>query len=149
MSSPSFTSASSSTTQHPEATSTQTSNNVNAAASQTTFQFDGLPEDPTQLSTGEMAEVTNKRWDPAPRRSVLKSNMEFLHPDLLEYYEDRSKGKIEAKSFEEWGEPVCPKEAVKLHKIEHRKVHHAFFEVNWAGHFTGRGGELAACTNIE
>ena len=148
MSSPSSTPASPSTSQHPEATSImpksrlQDPNNSNAAAVETTFGSN-LPDDPTERWTGQWADVTNKNWTPAPRRSVLKAVLELQHPDLLEHYEDRRTGKVQARSFEDWGEPVSLKEAHRLYEKEHGKCDRVFFEVDYSRGFTGRGGELA------
>ena len=85
----------------------------------------------------------NNRWTPAPRRSVLKADLEFFYPDVLEYYEDRRTGKIQARSFEDWGERVSLEERHKLYNIEHGKIKRVFFEVDYNRGFTGRGGELA------
>ena len=151
--SPSFTPASPSTSQRLEAVSTmpnytiQTPNNLNAAAVETPLGSD-LPDDPTERSTGQWAKVSNKDWTPAPRRSVLQANLEFNCPDVLEYYEARRTGKIKAKSFQDWGEPVSLKEEHKLYHMEHDKVKQVFFEVNYNRGFTGRGGELAPCAII-
>ena len=120
----------------------QNPNNLNAAAAETTLGSN-LPDDPTERWTGQWAEVMNNRWTPAPRRSVLQAELELQHPDLLEYYEDRRKGKIKAKSFEDWEEPVSLKEEHKLYRIEHGKTNRVFFEVDYNRGFTGRGGELA------
>ena len=148
--SPSFTPASPSTSQRLEAVSRmpnytiQTPDNLNAAAVETPLGSD-LPDDPTERSTGLWAKVTNKKWKPAPRRSVFQADLKFYFPDILEYYEARRTGKIKAKSFEDWGEPVSLEEEHKLYPMEHGKVKRVFFEVNYNRGFTGRGGESAPC----
>ena len=120
----------------------QTPNNSNAATVETTLGSN-LSDDPTERWTGKWAEVMNNKWTPGPRRSLLQADLEFLHPDLLKFYEGRRTGKVKAKSFEDWGEPVSLKEKHKLYWIEHGKSNGVFFEVNYNRGFTGRGGELA------
>ena len=148
MSSLSFNPTSPSTSQRPEALSTtpkpafQDPNNSNAAAAETTFGSN-LSDDPTERSTGQCAEVMNNQWTPAPRRSVLKANLESLYPDSLNYYEGRRTGRIKARSFEDWGESVSFHEEKRLYEIEHGKIDRVFFEVDYNHGFTGRGSELA------
>ena len=124
----------------------QTPNNLNAAAVEKALGSK-LPDDPNERSTGEWAEVMNKQWNPPPRPSVLKADLEFYHPDAREYYEDRRTGKIEAKSFDDWGEPMSLEEEHKLYRMEHRKIKGVFFEVDYHCDFTGRGRELASCAH--
>ena len=152
MSSPSFTPASPSTSQRHEAASTkpnsefQIPNNLNAAVVAKTLGSN-FPDDPTERSTGVWQKVMNEKWYAPMRPSVLQAELEFSCPDLLEYYEDRRTGKIEAKSFEDWGEPVSLKEEHKLYGMEHGKTKGVFFEVDYNRGFTGRGGELASCAH--
>ena len=152
MSSPSFTPASPSNYQRPEAAPTmpdsapQTPNNMNAATVDTTLESD-LPDDPAERSTGTWAKVMNNKWTPAPRRSKLQADVKYHCPDFLEYYEGRRNGKIEAKAFEDWGEPVYWDEEDKLYHIEHDKARGVFFEMDYNRGFTGRGGELALCAH--
>lgn len=89
----------------------------------------------------------NRDARPAVRRSVHKAQMEKYHADTLKYYEDRRMGKIEGKSFEEWGEPISEKEAVKLYEMETNKVQRAFFAVDYSHGFTGRGGKSISCAH--
>lgn len=71
--------------------------------------------------------------------------MESDHPDLLKYYENRRTGKIEEKSFEEWGEPLCEERAKMFYSMETGTVRQAFFEMDYSHGFTGRGGKFIAC----
>ena len=83
----------------------------------------------------------NNRCDEAPRWSRHKCDVETIIPYSLEYYEGRLTGKIEARSFEEWGDPVSPGEAKHWHDIEHIKVQQVFFNVDYNRGFTGRGSK--------
>lgn len=69
--------------------------------------------------------------------------MEKHHPETLRYYEDRRNGKIEEKSFEEWGDPLGEKGEKRLKNIERSTVRHAFFAMDYSHGFTGRGGKFA------
>ena len=89
----------------------------------------------------------NRDARPAVRRSVHKAQMEKYHADTLKYYEDRRMGKIEGKPFEEWGEPISEKEALKLYEMETNKVQRAFFAVDYSHGFTGRGGKSICCAH--
>ena len=121
---------------------------MDAAAVHTTQQFNDLPDDPTQRSTGILAKVLNDKWTESPRRSVLKELLEMENADLLEYYEGRRTGKIEADSFEGREDPVSTERAKQLYYMEYGRIQRVFFEMDYARGFTGRGGELAPCTYI-
>lgn len=76
--------------------------------------------------------------------------MESDHPDLLKYYENRRTGKIEEKSFEEWGEPLCEERAKMFYSMETGTVRQAFFEMDYSHGFrrfsvTGNPGETRSC----
>ena len=74
--------------------------------------------------------------------------MEYYHPDILKYYEDRRTGKIEEKSFEEWGVSINEKGVKRLKNIATSKVRHTFFAMDYSHGFTGRGGLRTPCTYI-
>ena len=120
---------------------------MDAVVTQKTNQSDTIPEpeDPTERWSGLIGKVMNARADPPARWSVHKANMEAYHPDILEYYEYRRVGQIEAMLFEEWRDPVCEKEAEKLEATETGKVGSIFYAINYNQGFTGRGGNLAPC----
>lgn len=73
--------------------------------------------------------------------------MEKHLPDTLEYCENGQARKIGGKSFEEWGDFVCEKEAKRLNEIETCKVQQAFFAMDYSHRFTGRGGRLSPCAH--
>ena len=118
---------------------------MDEAAVHTTRQFDDVPDDPTQRSTGMKAKVMNNEWTEAPRRSVVQEMLQTQCPHLLLYYEDRRTGKIEADPFKEIKDPVFGKKAEQLYYIEHGKIQRVFFEMDYTRDFSGRGGKLAPC----
>ena len=123
----------------------QTPNNTNMAAMQTVQQHADTSDDPTERSTGIVSAVMNDTWVEPLRQSVVKAKMEALFPDVLRYYEDRRKGKMEAESFEARRKPVSLEKAQQLWDIEHGKVKSTFFTMDYSHGFTGRGGKLTPC----
>ena len=64
-------------------------------------------------------------------------------PEDLKYYEDRRFGKIEAKAFEEWGDPISDEEEENLKRIETHRVRCTFFPIDYSHGFSGRGGKFS------
>ena len=106
--------------------------------------------DPSERSTGEIGEVSNKSGRTCIARSVHKVIMETLYPEDLKYYEDRRIGKIEGKAFEEWGDPISDEEAKRLRRIETHEVRCTFFPIDYSHGFSGRGGKFGfPCSSLD
>lgn len=122
---------------------------MDAEAAQSNEQSNSRPSpvEPSELSTGIWSSAQNTDDGPARRWSAHKAAAEKCFPELLEYYEDRRTGRIEAIPYEEWGEDVSERRAEKLDEAETRKVRHVFFAMDYSHGFTGRGGKLALCAH--
>ena len=106
--------------------------------------------DPSERSTGETGEVSNGSGQVCMGWLEHKELMETHCPEDLKYYEDRRVGKIEAKAFEEWGDPISDEEAKRLKRIESHEVRFTFFRIDYSHGFSGRGGTFSfTCSSLD
>ena len=105
--------------------------------------------DPSERSTGITGVISNTSGQICHTRSELKLRLEALCPEDLKYYEDRRTGKIEGKTFEEWGDPISDEEAKMLKRIETHGVQCTFFALDYSHGFSGRGGRFTfPCSSL-
>lgn len=118
-----------------------------APTAETNDQNKTASEDPSRLDNGIDAEPLNILRDSecfGGKGSDLRRHKNAvaneIGPDVLEYYELRSKGLIEERPYESWG-PDSPERAETIDYYFNCHVKQFFRPVDWNKGFTGRGSK--------